>query len=176
MKKHLIDKPDRIPLKDRAILKKITQAHNFLALWRGDLLKDPHLLSLLKNVELKTAASGKAMEEIGIIDLCRHCDQEEGGSCCGVGIENKYTSSLLLINLLLGNTLPEKRLWPTSCFFLSEMGCCLALRQVLCVNYLCFKIQRTLPPDRLARLQQITGEEMEAGFILDEAVKKIIGR
>lgn len=137
--------------------------------------KDPHIVSLLKSLESKIAASDKALHDSGVFAICRHCSDEDGESCCGAGIENKYTPRLLLINLLLGITLPEKRLWSKGCFFLSKNGCGLKMRQVLCVNYLCLKIQRMLPSNDLATLQQITGEEMDAGFILHEAVKKFIG-
>ena len=160
---------------DKRICEKIREAQDLFALWGEALWKDPHLISLLKSLEVKIAASGKALHDFGISAACRHCDEEDGENCCGAGIENKYTPRLLLINLLFGNTLPEKRLGPNNCFFLGENGCNLKLRLVLCVNYLCLKIQRMLPAEELARLQQITGEEMDEGFILNEAVKKFIG-
>jgi hypothetical protein len=163
-------------LRDRHICEKITEAHELFALWGEALRKDPHIIPLLKSLEIKIAASGKAMHDSGVSSACKHCAEEDGENCCGAGIENKYTSRVLLINLLLGNALPEKRLWLRRCFFLTENGCSLKARLVLCVNYLCLKIQRMLPPEELARLQQITGEEMDESFILDEAVKKFIGR
>ena len=175
MRANLEEKQAEIPLTDRLIRKRITEAHDLYAPWGETLWMDPHISSLLKILELKIAASAKAMHDFGILAACRRCDREEGGSCCGAGIANKYTPLLLLINLLFGKTLPKERLWPSSCFFLSEVGCCLKVRQVLCVNYLCLKLQKLLPSDELASLQQITGEEMDAGFILYEAVKKFIG-
>jgi hypothetical protein len=162
------------PPKDRRILQKITEANDLFFLWGEALRADPRISSLLKNLEGKIADSVKAMHDCGVVEACRRCDQEEGGSCCGAGIENRYTPRPLLINLLLGQTLPERRRQPEVCFFLSESGCCLDLRQVLCVNYLCLKIQTMLPQDELVRLQQITGEEMETAFILEEAVKKFV--
>jgi hypothetical protein len=157
------------------IRKKITEAHDIFTLWGEALWRDTHIISLLKSLELKIAASSKAVHDSGVFAVCQHCSDEDGESCCGAGLENKYTPRLLLINLLLGVTLPEKRFWSKGCFFLLENGCGLKMRQVLCVNYLCLKIQRMLPSDELASLQHITGEEMEVGFILHEAVKKFIG-
>lgn len=174
MKENLKEKLVKIPPSSNMIRKKISEAHDFFTRWREALWMAPHVISLLKSLELKIAASGKAVHDIGIFGICKGCYNEDGESCCGAGIENKYTPQLLLINLLLGVTLPEKRLWPNGCFFLSESGCGLKMRQVLCVNYLCLKIQRLLPLDELAGLQKITGEEMDVGFILNEAVKKII--
>jgi hypothetical protein len=157
------------------IHQKILKAHDFFAFWGEALWLDPHINSLLKSVEMKIAASSKAVLDMGLFTACRHCEEEEGGSCCGAGIENKYTPRLLLINLLYGVTLPEERLWSNSCFFLSESGCSLKLRHILCVNYLCLKVQKMLSSKDLTRLQEIIGEEMDMGFILDEAVKKFIG-
>lgn len=171
---HLEKKQDRIITYDKLIRKKISEAYDLLVLWGEALRKDPHIIFLLNSLDKKIAASGKAMDAFGISSACLCCDQEDGETCCGAGIENKYTSRLLLINLLFGNALPENRLRSKSCFFLAENGCSLKLRQVLCVNYLCLKIQRMLPAENLASLQQITGEEMDEGFILEEAVKKFI--
>ena len=174
VKKPFEEKSMEIPLIDRLICQKISEAHVLFALWGEALRKDSHICSLLNSLELKIAASGKAIHDFGISAACTCCDEEDGETCCGAGIENKYTSRLLMINLLFGNPLPEKRLWSNGCFFLSENGCSLKLRLVLCVNYLCLKIQRMLPAEELAILQRITGEEMDKGFILDEAVKKFI--
>jgi hypothetical protein len=161
-------------LHDRRIWGKISEAYRLFALWGEALRKDPPIGSLLKSLEEKIAASGGAMEAFGVSSACRQCIEEDGCTCCGAGIENRYTPRLLLINLLLGKALPKKRFWADGCFFLSENGCSLKVRLVLCVNYLCLKIQRMLPAEALASLQKITGEEMEECFILEEAVKKFI--
>lgn len=175
LEENLKEKPVEIPFSAHSFRKKITEAHNLFALWGEALWRDPRIVSLLKSLEAKIAASAKVARDFGVLALCRDCSDEDGESCCGAGIENKYTSRLLLINLLLGVTLPEKRFWSKGCFFLSEKGCGLKMRQVLCVNYLCLKIQRMLPLDKLVSLQQITGEEMDTGFLLQEAVQKFIG-
>ena len=160
--------------RDRRICQKISAAHDLFALWGEALGNDPDIGPLLKSLTAKIAASTKAMNDFGITSACRHCSEEDGYTCCGAGIENRYSSRLLLINLLCGTALPTKRFWENSCFFLSENGCRLKVRLVLCVNYLCLKIRRLGSSEELAGLQKITGEEMEAGFILEEAVKKFI--
>jgi hypothetical protein len=174
VKKDLEKKQDKIISSNKLIREKISEAQDLFAIWGGSLRKDPQIIFLLNSLDKKIAASGKAMDACGISSACMCCDQEDGETCCGAGIENKYTSRLLLINLLFGNALPENRLRSNSCFFLSENGCSLKVRLVLCVNYLCLKIQRLLPAKELTSLQQTTGEEMDEGFILEEAVKKFI--
>jgi hypothetical protein len=116
------------------------------------------------------------MVQFGVVNACRHCEEEEGGSCCGAGIENKYSPTLLLLHLLLSGELPKTRQWANSCFFLGENGCRLKARHVLCINYLCLRIQKMLPSQDLIALQTITGEEMDTVFHLHETVKRTLNR
>ncbi len=168
------EKKAKNSLLDKLIQGKISEAHNLFALWGEALRLDPLVGSLLESLGKKIAASWEVMEASGVSLACKQCMEEDGCSCCGAGIENRYTSRLLLINLLLGKSLTEKRFWENSCFFLTENGCSLKARLVLCVNYLCLKIQRLGAPEELTRLQNITGEEMDESFILEEAVKRFI--
>jgi hypothetical protein len=59
-----------------------------------------------------------------------------------------------------------------SCYFLGEYGCLLTARHVLCVNYICKKLQKKLTRDELIELQPCAGEELDTLFILHEAIKK----
>lgn len=161
-------------LSDRLIRGKISEAQDLFEHWGEALRRDLLVGTLLDSLDKKIAASWEAMEASGVSLACKQCMEEDGCTCCGAGIENRYTSRLLLINLLLGKSLPEKRFWENSCFFLTENGCSLKARLVLCVNYLCLKIQRWGAPEELARLQNITGEEMDESFILEEAVKRFL--
>ncbi|GLI35367.1 hypothetical protein [Desulforhabdus amnigena] len=140
------------------------------------LLREPSVTKLLAILDRNIAASQEAMVRFGIVDACRHCEEEEGGSCCGAGIENRYNPILLLMNLLMSRDLPEKRQWENSCFFLGENGCRLKARHILCINYLCLRVQKMLPPNDLIALQTITGEEMDTIFLLHETVKKILNK
>lgn len=140
------------------------------------LLQEPAVVRLMNELDRRISASQEAMVRFGIVDACRHCEEEEGGSCCGAGIENKYSPTLLLLQLLLSGELPERRQWENSCFFLGEQGCRLRARHVLCINYLCLRIQKMLPPEDLITLQTVTGEEMDTIFHLHETVKRTLNR
>ena len=128
----------------------------------------------MEELESHWRSSWRVMEETGIVAACRHCEDEEGGSCCGRGIENKYDETLLLLNLLWGVILPDDRSRPDSCFFLGNSGCLLKIRHVLCVNYLCIAIQKNLSPTDLTRVQQTVGCELDTVFILQETVKRML--
>ena len=110
----------------------------------------------------------------GIVDCCRECEEKEGGSCCGAGLERHFSGILLLINLLLGETLPLEREQPSSCFFLSRTGCLLSARHVLCINYVCDKITSRMKPDQLAALRDAEGEEILLLFRVNETLRKLV--
>jgi len=157
-----------------SIQKKIELAHNLYATWGNKLLGESHIHNLMEKVKQNIETTRRITLALGIFDMCKHCDEEEGGSCCGAGIENKYSAVLLLINLILGVSLPEKRCKGNSCFFLNENGCALIARHVLCVNYLCSKIKQILTLDELIKIQYTAGNELDTVFILHEAIKKLI--
>lgn len=124
---------------------------------------------------LKTAIerSRRSMAESGILQVCGDCERN-GGSCCGAGLENRYTDLLLLINLLLGVELPAERRDRRSCFFLGEHGCRLAARHVLCINYLCHGITSRIDPSRITELRAHEGNEIHLLFRLNEHFYKTI--
>jgi hypothetical protein len=141
----------------------------------GELLGDEGIPLLLKRLEGAIHASRKEMIKAGVVGECRECEEREGGSCCGAGLENRYDGFLLLTNLLLGVKLPKQRYDPSSCFFLGARGCLLLARHVICVNYLCKKISDRIDPEKIAALQAREGVELELLFHLQEKFKKRLG-
>jgi len=157
-----------------SIQDKIRLAQRLHHQWGNVLTNEPHIRDLLIELENCLRNSRQAMLDFGIVEACTRCDEEEGGSCCGVALENKFDTYLLLINLLLGVTLPEHHLRPGNCYLLTDTGCLLKSRLVLCVDFLCEKITNGLSRDELLRLQNISGSELLTGFRLYDAVKKFI--
>ena len=140
----------------------------------GDLfLMDDKIAGLLSQFKFAVNASRQEMNRTGVVALCRECDQEEGGSCCGRGLENKYDVWLLLINRLLGVELPRIRLLMDGCFFLGDKGCLLTARHVICINYMCQKITKKIQPAALNSLREMEGVEINCLFILNEEVKRV---
>jgi hypothetical protein len=154
-----------------SIEEKIEEARALLDAVEDRLRDDPRVRDLLCRFEANVRTSKQAMRALGVVAACKWCEEQEGGSCCGVGIENRYDSVQLLINLLLGACLPDRHAYPDSCYFLQADGCCLSARHVLCVNYLCAALKQTLSQEDLIALQTIVGEELDTGFALYEAVK-----
>ena len=160
-----------IPL-DGSIENKIAWARRSYCEMGDLLLADEKTVALLKELKDAIFASRAAMARSGVIEACRDCKENDGGSCCGIGLENKYTGHLILINLLLGRQIPEQRRDPSSCWFLGKQGCQLLARQVICVNYLCKKITDRIAPQKIAALREKEGVELERLFLLNERVKE----
>ena len=141
---------------------------------RSRLLSEQGLGPLLDALKQAIRRSRENMLRSGIVDCCRECEEEEGGSCCGAGLEKHYSGSILLINRLLGVTLPPGPREPSSCFFLSSTGCGLLARHVLCINYVCAKIASRIKRDQLTALRNAEGEETFLLFQVNEKLRRMI--
>ena len=151
---------------------KLSWAENCCRELRDELLGDEKIAEILRSFKESFQNSHKEMITAGVADECKDCEQREGGSCCGAGLENRYNGVLLLINLLLDVKIPKKRYDPSSCFFLGQKGCQLVARHVICVNYLCKKITDRIDPQKIVLLREKEGVELEHLFFLHERIKE----
>ncbi len=157
------------------IEKKIEFARFLFLQWGDELLKDLTVRRYLRQLEEGIEVSGKTMKDLGIDQACALCDATAPeGSCCSRGLENKYDVVLLLINLLLGVDLQTCASRADSCAFLGPKGCRLRARNLICIEYLCPQLERSLGHDALVRMQTATGGELEASFLLCDAIRKRI--
>jgi hypothetical protein len=167
--------PAEPPL-EAPIQARIDWANDLFDRKRGWLLEDRGLAELLDALKDAVHRSRENMLHTGIVDLCRECEEKEGGSCCGAGLEKHYSAKLLLINRLLGVTFPSQSEESSSCLFLSSSGCRLVARHVLCINYVCNKITSRIKPDQLAALREAEGEEILLLFQVNEKLRKLMKR
>lgn len=154
------------------ILEKIAWAERTLSLFAAGLMSDGWISSGIARYRKAIEGTSRSMRETGVSRECMVCAVHEGGSCCGHGIEDRFDGVLLLINLLLGAKLPLKRLDPFWCWFLGEGGCTIPARHVICINYLCRRIHERIQPGLLRSLEGRIAEEADAGFDLEERIKK----
>ena len=157
-----------------SIQDKIAWAEKSFKAFGGRLLRERSVVDLLQKLRGAIHASHKEMASTGIIEICRTCEEDEGGSCCGAGLERKYDGWILLINLLLDVKVPQKRFDKKSCIFLGDQGCSLLARHVICVNYLCKKITDHIDPKKIMALREKEGEELNTLFLLHEEIKRTI--
>ena len=157
---------------DYPILKKIECAETIFDVYGRDLSSDRAIKSLLEVYRRSIRESWIQMEEVGVVAECTECAINDGGSCCGRGIEDHFDVVLLLINLLMGSRLPSFPWDEEGCWFLGERGCRIVARHVICVNYICRRLYDRLDDRGLRLLQQKMIQETDAGFRLEEAIKK----
>jgi len=159
-----------------SIQEKIRMAHELYARWEAALREDRGIEALRQRLAQDLECSRQSMVDLGVVAACMDCDQDEGKSCCaqGRGFEGKYDPYLLLMNLLLGVSLPEHQARPDGCYFLTRTGCCLKVRLFLCVDFLCPAILNRLSREELVRLQTVSGDELTAGFLMYDAIKRIV--
>ena len=156
------------------IEKKITWAEDRFLKYRDRLLGDPVVAKLLDQVRSAVSVANKIRARSGIERMCAECETREGGSCCGVGLEDKYDARLLLINRLLGVELPRSREDANSCWFLADRGCRLAARHVICVNYICEKIEKGVAAGRMRKIREKEGTELAGIFRLHQRVTELL--
>lgn len=154
---------------------KIALAYQLQTNFGHDLLQDKETRGQLLQLDQNIEATWNEMVSNGVVRECSDCAVKEG-SCCGAGMENSYDEVLLLINLLIGRTLPSQAYDTTSCYLLGENGCLLRAREVICVNYLCQRIYRSIQKEKLIHLQKIAGDELNSLFMLEQHIKKKIKR
>ena len=139
------------------------------------LREDPVVDRLLAELRSCLAASRQSMIARGLVEACRVCEEEEGGSCCGGWMEDHYDGVMLLVNLLLGVEIEQERIDEQSCPFLGSTGCRLAARDHVCVNYLCLKIRDRIPPSAVAEMRSCQGRELHTLFLLSDHITARLG-
>ncbi len=167
----------KIPMgTDHPIEVKLKWAHLLFDNCSEELLSDTTVVRLLEEYKESIASNWEKMAETGVVDECTRCAIQDGGSCCGSGIENKFDVVNLLINLLLGVKLPSRPWDSTGCWFLGEKGCLITARHVICVNFMCRRLYDRLSPEAIKKVQHAMQEETERAFILEEYIKMWLAR
>ncbi len=163
---------DKIPLgPDHPIEKKIKWAKRIYSEYSHHLLQDKTICALLEKYRQSIEENWQVMADTGVVKECTSCALQDGGSCCGSGIENKFDVVNLLINLLMGVELPSQPWDPTGCWFLGEKGCLITARHVICVNFICKRLYDALDSQSIHRVQAAMQKETENAFLLEEYLK-----
>ncbi len=145
-------------------------------IWREHgsiLMEDLHLRSALKELEAAIEESWCLMRRLNVVESCSICATEVSkGGCCGAGIEDWYDSHVLLINLMLGQEIPQNRIDENGCLFLGPKGCMLKARFHFCINYLCHHIKQKLSERDLRLLKAQNGREIYSGWMVENIIRE----
>ena len=142
---------------------------------KGALLaSDNTVRALVAQYDSALTDTFSCMKELELGALCFRCaTSSQGGGCCGRGIDEWYDHYLIIMNLMLGVTLPEKRHDPSGCFFLGPSGCTIRARYHFCVNYLCHRIHENRGRDELSRLAAVSGRELYISWLLEMRLREL---
>ncbi|HMK50794.1 MAG TPA: hypothetical protein VK435_12125 [Thermodesulfovibrionales bacterium] len=135
------------------------------------LLRDEKLSEMLLRLDGNIQATHDEMRATGIVNECADCAVQGEGTCCSERTGHKCDMPLLLINLLLGRSLPAEPQSRDLCYFLSNQGCVLRARPIICINFVCRRLRENIPHNVIVHLQQTAGEEMDLLFRIEEYVK-----
>lgn len=154
------------------IVQIIAKAENLHRTLSNDLLKDKTFLNLINKLNKSIEATREEMQSIGVISVCSDCSIHGEGTCCGYRTGYKCDSILLFINLLLGKSISVQSKNSEKCFFLTDKGCSLRARPVICLNFICSRLRNKLSHKQLVHLQEISGKEIDMLFAVEEYIKK----
>jgi hypothetical protein len=158
------------------LLHEIGAARALLDRFGPTLCQQPELLRLLSCYRRSINETQRVMHQERVDRACSVCAREAAGGCCFEGIEAGYDPILLLINLLMGSTLPDSRETPESCFFVGEAGCKLQARYYYCVHYFCPTLQTSLGARAKQGLLKTVAKELAAGWGLECALREWLRR
>lgn len=157
------------------VVREVHLAYHLHNIFGHALLQDEKVRALLVQLDQNIEATQKALVAGGIIRECADCAVNGDGTCCGKRTGYKYDSVILLVNLLLGKTIPLQSQDPHACYFLTQEGCILRARHVICVNFLCPRLRRNIQQEMLIQVQDVAGQELDTLFLVEEYIKKKIG-
>ena len=161
----------KIEGKENGVSSKIALARNLYQKHSQDLLSDKALSEMLIQLDQKIEATQKEMATTGVVAECADCAVQGEGTCCSERTGHKPDITLLLINLLIGKTLPDKAQSTDLCYFLTNRGCSLRARPILCVNFVCSRLREKIPHKVMVHLQQTAGYEMDILFGIEAHIK-----
>ncbi|WP_067618305.1 hypothetical protein [Dissulfuribacter thermophilus] len=159
---------------DHPIEEKIRCAKGIYEELSLSLSEAPDIVNLLRQYDEAIEATWNRMNDVGVTRICTVCATQDGGSCCGSGIEKRFDVTLLIINLMMGVSLPERPWDDTGCWFLGPRGCTIRARHTICVNYICKRLNASIAQSDLHTLQEAIAREVELGFFLEEKIKRML--
>jgi len=157
--------------RDQKLLHEISTARDLVARFGLVLRRQPELGRLLARYRSAIDETQNQMHQKGVAAACTACAIVGPGSCCFEGIEAGYDHILLLINLLMGCTLPDSREAPGTCFFVGTEGCKLQARYYFCLHYLCPALQTSLRSEASIKLLSTVGKELAVGWEVEQALR-----
>ena len=155
--------------------KELQKAKELFFRFREAIEKDDDCSVSLRKYRAAIETTRDAMKKQSIIAACASCSDRWQGGCCFEGVEGWYDPVLLLINLLLGVDVKERRTIRNGCLFLGPTGCTLLARHSFCINYLCDNLKNLLLPQDKINFLTTAGREIGCGVRAEQSIRKWLG-
>ena len=150
-------------------LEKLGQATSLFSEYGEDLLGDPAVSKLLKEVSEAAMSLETHMLLMDMGKGCAACAATGTGGCCSAYMGNENSDVLqILMNLLVGVEVTAKTSDGIECCFLGKEGCAFLLKPIFCLNYLCHRIQKESDVAALTVLEKKTGILLQAQVELEQ--------
>ena len=149
----------------------IDKAESLFAFHGEVMALDAGIRSLVTGYREAISETGEAMNGMGVVEACTVCAARCRDGCCFMGIEDGYDHILLMVNLLLGGSLPHHGELPGCCYFVGSKGCTLIARYYFCLHYFCPDLMKSLGSARVTTLLATVGIELSIGWRLEKAVR-----
>lgn len=164
----------KISISENTVQDIVASARELHKTFGNTLRQDKELGVLLQKLSRKIESTKNAMLSAGIVRECADCAVHGEGTCCSARTASKCGSILILINLLMGTSPIPQTHDPQLCRFLTEKGCLLMARPVICINFTCRRLRENISHEKIVRVQKIAGEELDTLFVIEEYIKKKI--
>jgi len=129
----------------------------------------------LKALRLLQDDVRQCMEESGMPAFCQACAQTGiTGGCCSHAMTDENDAPLLLLNLLAGVPVELQRGNGTECLFLGIAGCSLRFKPFFCLNYLCGKLRRGIPPPMYQKLANASGRLLQEQYAAEQYLLRVL--
>lgn len=155
---------------------KLAEARTLFAELAGRLTASGLLTEELELLRSHTQALNLHMRTMDLGRLCGNCAATPGGGCCSAYMAGNTDAIQILINLLLGISVPQQPDCAENCCFLGPQGCLFLVKPIFCLNYNCTHIIDSAEPKSLDRLYQraasVLNQQTRIEFLLLEELRK----
>jgi hypothetical protein len=160
-----------LSLINQGVRRNLREAQRLLRLYAFKLDKEAWSSLLLYRYRQAIGQTNEMMEKLGVAGACGGCAQKGAGSCCFLGVENKYDEMLLLINALLGHPPPKTREIEGKCLFVGKTGCKLLARHYYCQHFLCDELKLQIGEAAVRRLNETVAQELAVGWEVEQTLR-----
>jgi hypothetical protein len=158
-----------------SVVSKRETAQAVLRQYGDRLCQDANIGETLARLLKLAGQVSEHMHSMELGQLCTACAARQGGCCCSLYMAGETDGTQLLMNLLAGIDVREQHTNSRDCCYLGPRGCIFPIKPMFCLNYNCHHILSGSPPEKLRRLEQLTGLLLNSQYQLEQLlIRKVL--